>query len=88
MKTLTTLLSPLYLLTWLFTLSLLTTTHAADLTFTPVTPAVEVGPKTTLTVSGASGQVTWSAQKGWIVGVSNQVTLKHLTQQILTPCIR
>jgi len=74
MKTLATLFSPLYLLTWLFTLSLITTTHAADLIFTPAAPAVEVGKEITLTVSGTSGQVTWSAQKGWIVGVGNEVT--------------
>jgi hypothetical protein len=52
MKLHTHLLSPLYLLTWLFTLSLLTDTHAADLTFTPAAPAVEVGQEIPLTVSG------------------------------------
>jgi len=42
MKPLTHLLSPLYLLAWLFSVSLLTTTHAADLKFDPATPIVEI----------------------------------------------
>jgi ligand-binding sensor domain-containing protein len=68
-------LSNLLLSIWLFLINS-ALTHAADLTFTPAAPVVEVGKEITLTVSGTSGQVTWSAQKGWIVGVGNQVTYK------------
>ncbi|OQW90384.1 MAG: hypothetical protein BWK78_07155, partial [Thiotrichaceae bacterium IS1] len=74
MKPLTHLLSPLYLLAWLFTLSLLTTTHAADLTFTPASPIVEVEGEITLTVSGTSEGVTWTVAKGQIQGTGTQVT--------------
>jgi len=58
MKTLTTRLSPLYLLVWLFTLSLLSPTHAADLTFTPAVPIVEINKTLTLPVQGTVGSVT------------------------------
>jgi len=50
--------------------------HAAELKFEPATPIVEVGKEISLTVSGTTGQITWSAQKGWIVGIGNQVTYK------------
>jgi ligand-binding sensor domain-containing protein len=66
-------LSYLFLATWLF-LIYSAITQAADFTFTPVAPVVEIGEKITLTVSGTTGQVTWSAQKGWIIGVGNEVT--------------
>jgi len=62
-----------FLATWLLLINS-ALTHAADLTFTPVAPVVEVGEKITLTVSGTTGQITWSAQKGWIIGVGNEVT--------------
>jgi hypothetical protein len=74
MKTLATLLSPLYLLTWLFTLSLLTPTHAADLTFTPATPLVEINKTITLAVQGAVGTVKWTTIEGTIQGDGLQVT--------------
>ncbi len=72
MKTLTTFLSPLYLLTWLFTLSLLTPTHAADLTFTPAMPVVQINQ--TITVAGAVGQVRWQTFDDTIQGEGTIVT--------------
>jgi hypothetical protein len=51
MKTLTTLLSPLYLFTWLFILRLFT----AD--FTSASPVVEVNQPLTVTIAGASEEV-------------------------------
>jgi ligand-binding sensor domain-containing protein len=74
MKTLATLLSPLYLLTWLFTLSLITPTHAADLTFTPATPLVEINKTITLSVQGAVGTVKWTTIEGTIQDDGLQVT--------------
>lgn len=75
MKPLTYLLSPRYLLAWLFSISLLTTTHAADLTITPTNPMVAVNQQITLAVSGTSGEVIfWEAAKGQIQGTGNQVT--------------
>jgi ligand-binding sensor domain-containing protein len=74
MKPLTHLLSPLYLLAWLFTLSLFSTTHAADLKFDPATPIVEINQTITLSVSGTVGQVRWMAFDGKIEGDGNQVT--------------
>ena len=50
--------------------------HAAELKFEPATPTVEVGKEISLTVSGTTGQITWSAQKGWIVGTSNIISYK------------
>ncbi|EDN70576.1 two-component system sensor histidine kinase/response regulator [Beggiatoa sp. PS] len=47
--------------------------QAADLTFTPQTPIVEVGKKITLSVSGTSGEVTWTATKGRIQGEGTEV---------------
>jgi ligand-binding sensor domain-containing protein len=38
----------------------------AEITFTPATPSVVVGEKISLSVSGTVGEMTWSAQKGWI----------------------
>jgi len=48
--------------------------QAADLVFTPATPSVEMEGKITLSVSGTSGEVTWSAQKGWIEGTGSTIT--------------
>ncbi len=47
--------------------SLFSTAHAADLVFTPTTPVVEINKQIQLSVSGASGDVTWNASKGEIV---------------------
>jgi ligand-binding sensor domain-containing protein len=48
--------------------------QAADLVFTPATPVVEIGQQITLSVSGTSGEVKWSAQSGWIEGIGTTVT--------------
>lgn len=74
MKPLTYLLSPRYLLAWLFSVSLIIPTHAADLTFTPASPIVEVEGKISLTVSGTGEGVTWTVAKGQIQGTGTQVT--------------
>ncbi|MDM8561749.1 two-component regulator propeller domain-containing protein [Candidatus Marithioploca araucensis] len=57
-------------------ISSLSVVQAADLVFTPATPTVEIGQQLTLSVSGTSGEITWSALKGQIQvqGVGNQVT--------------
>jgi len=47
---------------------------AAELTFNPPNPQVEIGGKITLSVSGTSGAVTWSAIKGQITDTGTQVT--------------
>ncbi|EDN71507.1 secreted protein [Beggiatoa sp. PS] len=61
---------------WLFLFSL-PMTQAADLTFTPQTPIVEVGQKITLSVSGTSGEFTWNTpDKGFIDGTGPQVTYR------------
>ncbi len=49
-------------------------TFAADLTFTPNAPIVEQGKQITLSVSGTSGEVTWTVAKGQIQGTGMQVT--------------
>jgi len=48
--------------------------HATELTFNPQAPSVEIGGKLTLSVSGTSGAVTWTAAKGHIEGTGTQVT--------------
>jgi hypothetical protein len=55
--------------------------QAADLVFTPATPSVEMEGKITLSVSGTSGEVTWSAQSGWIEGTGTTVTYIAPSQQ-------
>ncbi|OQW88242.1 MAG: hypothetical protein BWK78_08540 [Thiotrichaceae bacterium IS1] len=57
-------LNNLFLVFWLLFIHS-TLTFAADLTFTPAEPVVEVGKQITLSVSGTIGEVTWSAQQGW-----------------------
>ncbi|BAP55870.1 two-component system sensor histidine kinase/response regulator [Thioploca ingrica] len=52
----------------------LSSLQAAELVFDPPTPVVSVGQRLTLSVSGASGEVTWSAGKGQILGSGTQVT--------------
>ncbi len=47
--------------------------QATELTFNPATPVVQVGGQITLTVSGSSGEITWSPLKGQIQGTGNQV---------------
>jgi ligand-binding sensor domain-containing protein len=54
--------------------SLFSTAHAADLIFTPATPVVEINKHIQLSVSGASGDVTWNASKGKIVKGVDKVT--------------
>jgi ligand-binding sensor domain-containing protein len=51
-----------------------TTVHAADLTFTPATPVVKVNKTITLSVSGTTETVMWSADKGKISDEGNKVT--------------
>jgi ligand-binding sensor domain-containing protein len=46
----------------------------AEITFTPDKPVVEMEEKITLSVSGTVGELTWSAQKGWIEGTGTTVT--------------
>jgi ligand-binding sensor domain-containing protein len=53
---------------------LIITVHAAEITFSPQNPQVEIGGKITLSVSGTSGEVTWFAGKGQISGTGTQVT--------------
>jgi len=53
---------------------LLSSACAAELTFSPQNPQVEIGGKITLSVSGTSGAVIWSASKGQISGTGTQVT--------------
>jgi hypothetical protein len=50
--------------------------QAADLTFTPEIPIVQIGQQLTLSVSGATGEVIWTVinGNGQIVGSGNQVT--------------
>jgi hypothetical protein len=63
----------LVLLSWLFYFNLVVT-QAADLTFTPEAPLVQKGGQITLSVSGTSGDVTWSSLIGQIQGSGSQVT--------------
>jgi len=58
----------------LFGLSMFATAGAAELVFSPATPAVVVGQQITLSVSGTSGEITWTPSKGQIQGAGNQVT--------------
>ncbi|MEN8220256.1 MAG: two-component regulator propeller domain-containing protein, partial [Pseudomonadota bacterium] len=53
---------------------LIITVHAAEITFSPQNPQVEIGGKITLSASGTSGAVIWSASKGQISGTGTQVT--------------
>jgi len=69
--TLNRLSSLLWVLLGLFMLS---RAVAADLVFNPATPTVVVGQQITLSVSGTSGDITWTASKGQIQGAGNQVT--------------
>jgi hypothetical protein len=47
----------------------------AEITFTPAEPVfVEMKDKISLSVSGTVGELTWSAQKGWIEGSGTIVT--------------
>ncbi|MEK8018103.1 MAG: two-component regulator propeller domain-containing protein, partial [Candidatus Parabeggiatoa sp.] len=46
----------------------------AEITFTPASPTVEVGQDITLSVSGTSGEITWTPSKGQIRGDANQAT--------------
>jgi len=46
----------------------------AEFTFTPASPTVEVGQDITLSVSGTSGEITWTPSKGQIRGDANQAT--------------
>jgi ligand-binding sensor domain-containing protein len=46
----------------------------AEITFTPDKPVVEMEEKITLSVSGTVGELTWSAQKGWIEGTDTTVS--------------
>lgn len=66
-------ISYLFLATWLLLINP-AVSQAADLTFTPVTPTVQVNQSLTLTVSGSSGEVKWSVLKGQILGAGNQIT--------------
>jgi ligand-binding sensor domain-containing protein len=47
---------------------------SAEITFTPANPIVEMENKINLSVSGTVGDLTWSAQKGWIEGTGTIVT--------------
>jgi len=58
---------------WFFLFSL-PTAQAAELTFTPQTPIVEINKTLTLSVSGAVGEIEWVAKKGTIQGEGSQVT--------------
>jgi len=58
----------------LFWLLILSSAQATELIFTPSVPTVEVGQQLTLSVSGTSGDVTWTPSKGQIQGAGNQVT--------------
>ena len=57
-------------------INLILLTHpvwADRLIIEPSEPIVEIGGRLTLSVSGASGNVTWQAMKGWIAGDGMQV---------------
>ena len=58
----------------LFGLSIFATAGAAELVFSPANPTVVVGQQITLSVSGTSGEITWTPSKGKIQGAGNQVT--------------
>lgn len=62
----------LVLVSWLFGFNLVVT-QAADLTFIPEAPLVQVGGQIALSVSGTSGEVTWSSLTGQIQGSGSQV---------------
>jgi hypothetical protein len=66
-------LNSLFLVIYLFLLHT-APTHAADLTFTPATPVVQINQTITLSVAGAVGQVRWQAFDGTIQGEGTQVT--------------
>jgi len=53
--------------------------QAADLVFTPATPIVEIGQQITLSVSGTSGEITWTPSKGQIRGEGKQVNYMSFT---------
>ena len=46
----------------------------AELVFSPANPVVEVGGRVTLSVSGNSGEVTWTSTKGLIKSEDNKAT--------------
>ncbi len=69
--TLNRLNSILWILFWVFMLS---RAMAAELVFEPATPTVVVGQQLNLSVSGTSGDITWTPSKGQIQGAGNQVT--------------
>jgi len=58
----------------LFGVFMFATVGAVELVFSPATPTVVVDGEITLSVSGASGEITWTPSKGQIQGTSNQVT--------------
>ncbi|KHD06532.1 hypothetical protein PN36_31395 [Candidatus Thiomargarita nelsonii] len=53
---------------------LISSVCAAELTFKPQNPSVEIGGEIILSVSGTSGTVQWSAIKGALSGTGTQVT--------------
>jgi len=65
---------PNRLLWLLFSLFMLKSALAADLVFDPAAPTVQVGQQLTLSVSGISGDITWTPSKGQIQGTGNRVT--------------
>ena len=69
--TLNRLNSLLWILFWVFMLS---RAMAAELVFEPATPTVVVGQQLTLSVSGTSGNITWTPSKGQVQGAGYQVT--------------
>jgi len=66
---------------------LLSTASAAELTFSPQNPQVEIGGKITLSVSGTSGVVQWSAIKGELSGTGTQVTYWAPDDQVGTDVV-
>jgi hypothetical protein len=50
-----------------------TTTSSTSLVFDPAQPKIETGEKIPITLTGASGEITWQALKGKIEGRGNQI---------------
>jgi len=66
---------------------LISSASAAELTFSPQNPQVEIGGKITLSVSGTSGVVQWSAIKGELSGTGTQVTYWAPDDQVGTDVV-
>jgi ligand-binding sensor domain-containing protein len=69
-----------YLITWLLLVLLSIAGQAADLTFMPATPIVEIDRTIALSVSGTEGMVKWIVGEGTIQGEGTHVTYVATSQ--------